>query len=153
MTSESEELVSFNGNYNRECSKQWKQAMDDEYDSLVKNQTWELVPLSEGKTIVGSCWIYKITGKTDGSLYRFKARLDANGYSQSKGADYNDAFSPVVRYSAIRSLLVLANVHDLEVHHKDVTTAFLYGLINSEIYIAQPEGCIDREYVLAYLIR
>eukprot|EP00795_Rhopilema_esculentum_P009823 gene9823-biopygen12578 len=57
--------------------------------------------------------------------------------------DYGEVFSPVARYSAIRSLLALANIHNLEVHQMDVKTAFLNGSIDSEIYMAQPEGYKD----------
>ena len=59
--------------------------------------------------------------------------------------DYNEIFSPVARYSAIRSLLALANANDLEVHPIDAKTAFLNGLIHSEIYMAQPDGYVDAE--------
>ena len=59
--------------------------------------------------------------------------------------DYNEVFSPVARYSAIRSLLALANANDLEVHQMDVKTAFLNGSIDSEIYMTQPEGYVDVE--------
>ena len=130
---------------NQGAIEQWRQAMDSEYNSLIKNQTWELVPLPEGKTAIGTRWIYKIKRNADGSLDRFKARLVAKGYAQSKGEHYNEVVSPVARYSAIRSLLALANANDLEVHQMDVKTAFLNGSIDSEIYMTQPEGYVDTE--------
>ena len=129
LASESDETKTVSGAWNGKNSEQWKQAMDSEYDSLLKNQTWELVLLRNA----------------DGSLDRFKARLVAKGYAQSKGVDYNEIFSPVARYSAIRSLLALANANDLEVHPIDAKTAFLNGLIHSEIYMAQPDGYVDAE--------
>ena len=63
----------------------------------------------------------------NGSVNRFKARLVAQGYSQVKGVDYDEVFSPVARTTSMRSLLALANVHDLEIHQMDVKTAFLNG--------------------------
>ena len=59
--------------------------------------------------------------------------------------DYKEYFSPVVRNSAIRSLLALANANDLEVHQMDVKTSFHNGSIDSEIYMTQPEGYGDIE--------
>ena len=126
-------------------SEQWRQAMDSEYYSLIKNQTWELVPPPEGKTAIGTRQIYKIKCNADGSLDRFKARLVAKGYAQSKGEHYNEVFSPVARYSAIRSLLALANANDLEVHQMEVKSAFLNGSVDSEICMTQSESNFNTE--------
>ena len=62
--------------------------------------------------------------------------LVAQGYYQTRGVDYDDVFLPVARYSAIRSLLALANVNDWEIHQMHIKTAFLNGPINSEIYMS-----------------
>ena len=79
---------------------------------------------------------------SDGSLDRFKARLVAQGYTQTRGIDYEEGFAPVAKYSTVRSLLTLANAHDLEVHQLDVKTAFLSGSVEHDIYMFQP-GFID----------
>ncbi|KAK3697978.1 hypothetical protein QZH41_003963 [Actinostola sp. cb2023] len=60
-----------------------------------------------------------------------------------KGIDYDEVFSPVARHESLRSLLALANAHDLEMHQMDVTTAFLNGTLDCEIYMSQPEGFVD----------
>ena len=62
LTSESDEPKSPSEALNGEHSDQWKEAMDSEYSSLLKNETWELVPPIEGKNIVGSHWIFKSQG-------------------------------------------------------------------------------------------
>ena len=72
-----------------------------------------------------------------------KARLVAQGYSQTQGVDYEEVFSPVVRYSSIRTLLALAIAYDLQVHQMDVKTAFLNGTGDHDIYMSQPEGFVD----------
>ena len=126
-----------------EHSVQWKNAMSSEYSSLIKNDTLELVPPPNDKNIVGSKWDLKVKIKADGTVDRFKARLVAQGYSPTHGIDYDEVFSPVAKYSAIRSLLALANAHNLEVHQMDVKTAFLNGLIDCDIYMSQPESFID----------
>lgn len=82
----------------------------------------------------------KVKRNEDGSIDRFKARLVAQGYSQVKGVDYIKVFSPVARYTSVRSLLALANAQDLEIHQMDVKTAFL---LDCEIYMSQPEGFVD----------
>ena len=126
-----------------EHSAEWRSAMSVEFESLTKNNTWELVPPPEGKNIVGSKWVLKMKRNSDGSLDCFKARLVAQGYTQTHGIDYEEVFAPVAKYSTIRSLLTLANAHDLEVHQLDVKTAFLNGSVEHDIYMSQPEGFID----------
>ena len=124
---------------------QWKEATDPEYDSLISNDTWELVPLPEGKNVVGSRWVFKVKPDENGSVERFKARLVTQGYSQGEGTDYHEVFSPVVRSTSIRTLLALANTCDWEVHQMDVHTAFLHGDLDEEIYMKQPDGYTDEE--------
>ena len=99
-----------------EHSIHWKETTDCEYDSLLSNDTWDLVPLPEGKNVVGSCWVFKLKRNSDGSVERYKACLVAQGYSQSEEVDYQEVFSPVVCYSTIRSLLAVANIYDWEIH-------------------------------------
>ena len=117
--------------------------MLSEYSSLVENETWELVPPPTDKNIVGSRWVLRIKRGEDGAMGRFKARLVAQSYSQIKGTDYDKVFSPVARHTSLRSLLALANAHDLEIHQMDVKTAFLNGTLDCEIFMSQPEGFVD----------
>ena len=138
-----EEPKSFNAAHNSKHFDQWENAMKNEYNSLLKNNTWELVPRPKDQNIVGCRWVYKVKRNEDGSIERFKARLVAKGYTQTEGVDYSEVFSPVARFPSIRTLLAFANAHDLEVHHMDVTTAFLNGDLDCEIFMEQPEGFVD----------
>ena len=138
-----EEPKSFKGACNDEHHVQWEKAMKNEFTSLIKNKTWDLVPRPEDKNIVGNRWVYKIKRDENGSVERFKARLVAKGFTQTEGVDYGEVFSPVARFPTIRSLLAFANAHNLEIHHMDVTTAFLNGDLDCEIFMEQPEGFVD----------
>ena len=71
----------------------WKAAMDVEFDALLKNKTWHLVPPQRGKNIVDCKWVFKIKRKADGTLDKYKARLVAKGYKQRYGIDYEDTFN------------------------------------------------------------
>jgi hypothetical protein len=120
---------------------EWMSAMQAEMESLQKNGTWELVPAPKGKKAVRCKWVYKLKeGATPEEKPRYKARLVAKGYSQIPGIDYNDIFSPVVKHTSIRALLGMVASNDLELEQLDVTTAFLNGELEEEIFMHQPEG-------------
>ena len=75
-----------------------------------------------------------------GVIIKYKARLVVKGYSQRKGVDYDEIYSPVVRIETIRLLIALAALKDWQIHHLDVKSAFLNGEINEVIYVKQHEG-------------
>ena len=76
------------------------------------------------------------------STERFKAHLVAQGYMQREGLDYDENLSPVVRSESIRSVISLACKEGLKLHQMDVTTVFLNGELDQEIYMRQPKGFI-----------
>lgn len=121
-------------------AKFWKRAMQEEFDSLIQNKTFDLVSLPEGRKPITCKWVFKIKRNTDGSIERYKCRLVARGFSQKAGIDYHETFSPVARLDSIRLILSIVAKEDLDLIHFDVATAFLYGKLDEEIYMSQPEG-------------
>ena len=140
------EPTDINEAMNGNNSKEWKDAMCSEFESLTKNHTWDLVDKPNDKNIVGCKWVYKVKHDDKGNISRYKARLVAQGYTQKEGIDYGEVFAPVVKYNSIRSLLAIANELDLDVHQMDVKCAFLQGDLEEEIYMQQPEGFIDKDH-------
>ena len=118
---------------------EWKQAIRSEFVSLIKNKTWELVDRPNDQNVIGSRLILKNKFNTNGTLERRKARVVAKGYSQRPGIDFKETFAPVARLSSIRMLTALAIEYEMEIHQLDVTTAFLNGDIEEDIYIEMPE--------------
>ncbi|KAE8688563.1 Retrovirus-related Pol polyprotein from transposon TNT 1-94 [Hibiscus syriacus] len=115
---------------------------NDEMDSLMSNQTWELAELPPGKKALHNKWIYRIKEEHDGSK-RYKARLVVKGFQQKEGIDYNEIFSPVVKLSTIRLVLKIVAAENLHLEQLDVKTTFLHGDLEEEIYMRQPEGFIE----------
>ncbi|KAJ9550828.1 hypothetical protein OSB04_014873 [Centaurea solstitialis] len=120
----------------------WKEAIQDEIDSIMQNHTWDLSDLPPGCKPLNSKWIFKRKMKVDGSIDKYKARLVIQGFRQKEGIDFFDTYAPVARITTIRLLLALAAIHNLVVHQMDVKTAFLNGELNEEIYMRQPEGFV-----------
>lgn len=121
-------------------AEEWITAMKEEMSSMAKNHVWELVDLPPGRKTVGNKWVLKVKRKADGSIDKYKARLVAKGYTQREGIDYEETFSPVVRFASIRLILAIVAHLDLELFQMDVKTAFLNGELDDEIYMDQPKG-------------
>ena len=143
LLSDLDEPKSFKQASGGRYSKQWESAMNDEFKSLKTNQTWELVPRPSDQNVIGCRWVYKLKRGADGSIVKHKARLVAQGYSQTAGVDYEEVFAPVVHAATIRTLLSFANSNNFEVHQMDVKTAFLHGVLDCDLYMEQPEGYVD----------
>lgn len=73
---------------------EWKEAMQKEYDALIKNDTWKPVDPPLGTKPIGYKWVYKNKYKADGELDKHKARLVAKGFAQKEGVDYEETFPP-----------------------------------------------------------
>ena len=112
--------------------------MIEEYQSIMKNDVWDVVPRPEGKSVVTPKRIYKIKHAADGSIEKYKAIFVARGFSQKEGINYEETFAPVARYTSIRSILALAIVTKWKMHQMDVKTAFLNSVVEEEVYVEQP---------------
>jgi hypothetical protein len=102
----------------------WKAAMDEEYDALIKNNTWHLVPSRHGQNVIDGKWVYKVKRKADGTVDRYKARLVAKGFKQQYGIDYEETFSPVVKSATIRVVLSLVVSRGWSLRQLDVKNTF-----------------------------
>ena len=114
--------------------------MTEEYQSIMKNDVWDIVPKPEGKSVVSSKWIYKIKHAADGSIEKYKARFVARGFSQKEGIDYEATFSLVSRYTSNRTIMEFASMMKWDLHQMDVKTSFLNGMIEEDVYIEQLQG-------------
>ena len=105
----------------------WTQEINEEMVALEKNNTWKLMPLPEGKKVVGCKLVFSIKYKADGTIDLYKARLVVKGYTQSYDIYYQETFSLVAKLNTIRVLLSIAANLDWPLHQFDVKNAFLHG--------------------------
>nr|GEV25589.1 retrovirus-related Pol polyprotein from transposon TNT 1-94 [Tanacetum cinerariifolium] len=124
----------------------WIEAMQDELLQFKLQKVWTLVDLPNGKRDIGTKWVYKNKKDKKDIVIRNKARLDAQGYTQEEGIDYDEVFALVARIEAIRLFLAYASFKDFVVYQMDVKSAFLYGKIEEEVYVCQPPGFEDPEF-------
>ncbi len=99
-----------------EYAKKWEITMQEDYDSLVVNNTWTLVPLPKGRKPISCKWVFKIKHGVDGEVERYKDRLVARGFTQTFGVNYNETFAPIAKFVSICCILALATIEDMEIH-------------------------------------
>jgi hypothetical protein len=133
------DLVSFN-----EAAKEdaWIKEMDEEIDSIERNNTWDLVDLPEGKNNIGVKWVYKNKLNADDEVEKYKARLVAQGFSQHPGIDYNETFSLVAIIDTVRMVLAIVAHNRWIMHQMDIKFPFLNGCLGEEVYVRQPPGYV-----------
>ena len=104
--------------------------MKEEISVLHTQGTWSLVPLPANKNLVGCKWIFKLKRHSYGSIAWHKARLVAKGFTQEKGVNYVDKYSPVMRYENFRLVLAIAAMAKWELRQLDAKNAFLNGKLD-----------------------
>jgi hypothetical protein len=117
--------------------------MAEEYQALIDNGTWRLVPRPPGANVVSGKWIFKHKYHSDGTLARHKARWVVRDFSQQHGIDYDETFSPVVKHPTIRTVLSIAASRSWPIRQLDVKNAFLHGHLEEIVYCQQPPDFVD----------
>uniref|UniRef100_A0A2N9GIZ9 Reverse transcriptase Ty1/copia-type domain-containing protein n=1 Tax=Fagus sylvatica TaxID=28930 RepID=A0A2N9GIZ9_FAGSY len=121
-------------------SREWRHAMNLEFDALLRNQTWTLVPSHSSQNLIGCKWVFRVKRKADGTVERHKARLVAKGFHQQFGVDYDETYSPVIKPTTVRTVLSLAISSGWCLRQIDIQNAFLHGTLKEEVFMSQPPG-------------
>jgi hypothetical protein len=119
--------------------------MQKELNNFKRNEVWSLVERPK-LNFVGTKWVFRNKQDEHGVVTRNKVRFVAKGYSQVKGLDFDETFSPVARLESIRILLSYVTHHDFKLYQIDVKSAFLNGPIKEEVYAEQPPDFDSGEY-------
>ncbi|GKE73455.1 tocopherol cyclase, partial [Tanacetum coccineum] len=106
--------------------------MKEEYDALMKNGTWSLVPRASNTNVVDGMRVYRLKRDKNGAITRYKARFVAKGFRQQPGIDFHETFSPVVKSTTIRAVLSLAVTNDRSLRQLDIQNAFLHGNLKEQ---------------------
>ncbi|GKE54002.1 putative ribonuclease H-like domain-containing protein [Tanacetum coccineum] len=125
----------------------WIEAMQEELLQFQLQKVWTLVNLPNGKKAIGTKWVFRNKKDEKGIVVINKARLVAQGYTQEEEIDYDEVFAPFARIKAIRLFLAYASFMGFIVYQMDVKSAFLYSTIDEEVYVYQPPGFEDPQFL------
>lgn len=123
-----------------EDAEKWKQAMQEEISSLIRNNTWRIVKKPPQANVVSCKWVYRIKLGPSGDIERYKARLVARGFSQRHNEDYFETFSPVATHTSMRVFLAVLSTLQREIIKIDISTAYLESTLDERIYMQIPQG-------------
>lgn len=124
---------------------QYLSVMQKELDQLQKNNTWTLVPRPTSYPVLKGRWVLNRKYQQNND-YIFKARWVAKGFQQEFGVNYQETFANTTRPDLIRLLLAIATAQDWIIQSWDIKQAFPNALIDTTIFIEQPEGFSDPRY-------
>ncbi|KAF5462860.1 hypothetical protein F2P56_018831 [Juglans regia] len=126
----------------------WHTAMASEFEALLRNDTWTLVPPHPNQNLLGSKCVLKTKRLADGTIEQCKARLVAKGFHQQAGLDYSKTFSPVVKLVTIRLLFSITVSRKWPLHQLDIRNAFLHRDLEEDVFIQQPTRWEEHLYRL-----
>ena len=118
--------------------KQWLGAVDEELESMRKNNVWIYVDRPK-QNVIDSRWLFKKKPNKDGGI-KYKARLVIRGFKDTNQYDLRETYAPVARLPTVRIVLAIINKLNLDAIQLDVKTAFLNGTIHEEIFMEVPDG-------------
>ncbi|GJX02040.1 retrovirus-related pol polyprotein from transposon TNT 1-94 [Tanacetum coccineum] len=121
--------------------------MQDELNKFERLQVWELVLRPERKNIIALRWLWKNECDAENIVVQNKTRLVSKGYKQEEGIDFEESFAPVARLKVVRMCIAYAAHKNITIFQMDVKTAFLNGPLKEEVYVSQPKGFIDPEFL------
>jgi hypothetical protein len=121
--------------------RMWEAAIKEEYNSLVENMTWTMSDVPANRSSLTGKWVFKVKRGAEGQILRYKARWVVRGFEQKEGVDFHETFASVVKPMSYKAIFAMAAAYDWEIEQMDVKTAFLYGDIDTEIYMELPSGC------------
>uniref|UniRef100_A0A2N9E6L3 Integrase catalytic domain-containing protein n=1 Tax=Fagus sylvatica TaxID=28930 RepID=A0A2N9E6L3_FAGSY len=121
-------------------SPAWRKAINLEFDTLLKNQTWQLVPPHSSQNLIGCKWVFRTKRKADGSVERHKTRLVAKGFHQQPRIDYDETYSPIVKPTTVHTVLSIAISSGWPLCQIDIQNAFLHDTLMEQVFMTQPPG-------------
>ena len=129
----------------------WYDSMVIELETLLRINAWTLVKRDPSMKVLPMTWAFKLKRYPDDLAKKFKARFCVRGDRQVEGIDYFETWAPVVQWTTVRSMMILATNKKLCSAQADITAAFVHAPLdeNDDVYVQQPRGFeVPGNYVL-----
>jgi hypothetical protein len=140
LTNETNDPWTYDEAMKRSNAVEWDIACENKIRMFQQMGVYNVVPHPVGRKVIGSKWVFCTKQGPDGKIYKHKACIMAQGFTQIEGLDYNQTFSLVIKLSTFCTILAIATQQNLTIHQMDVKSAYLNGKIKEEIYMEAPPG-------------
>jgi len=138
------EPTNFDDIQNLSDKNEWLKSVNEELENMKTLQVFESTEkVPEKANITASRWIFKYKKNSKGEIIKRKSRLVAKGFTQQKGIDYHETFSPTLKSDSIRIFTALAVQNKFNIHQIDINAAYLNAPLKEEIYMKPPKGHED----------
>lgn len=128
-------------------NERWSQSIKDEYDALIRNNIWDLVPYLKDIKVIDNNWLFRIKELVNGSLEKLKSRLVANGYLQVVGYDFLKKFSPMVKHATVKVFISISLCNKWVLQKLDISNMLFNGTLHQEVLMRQPTRFIDKAHL------
>ncbi|MBW0552465.1 hypothetical protein O181_092180 [Austropuccinia psidii MF-1] len=136
--------LTYNQAINSKDHEHWLKAIAKELQNMTDLNVWEEVAVKEDTKLIGTTWVFKTKRNDLNQIIEHKARLCAQGFSQTQGKDYFKTFTPTGRLNSLRTLISYAAANDLKFEQLDIKSAFLNAPLEEDVYLTIPQG-LDRD--------
>ncbi|MBW0560427.1 hypothetical protein O181_100142, partial [Austropuccinia psidii MF-1] len=140
ITSDTSTPRTFNGALSSPDKDLWLASIKRELESMNALGVWEVIELDPLLKLVGTTWVFKIKKDHLGQVTEYKARLCAQGFTQSAGIDFNQTYAPTGRLNSLRTLIAFAAAKNLDFHQIDIKSAFLNAPLSETVYLGITQG-------------
>ncbi|MBW0497926.1 hypothetical protein O181_037641 [Austropuccinia psidii MF-1] len=118
----------------------WTAAIAKELSAMNDLNIWDIIELKDDYKLVGTTWVFKMKKDHLKQTIEYKARLCAQGFTQTPGIDFDKTYAPTGRLNLLRALVAHACTNNLEFHQIDVKSAFLNAPLSEKVYLSVPQG-------------
>ncbi|MBW0517549.1 hypothetical protein O181_057264 [Austropuccinia psidii MF-1] len=118
----------------------WSSAIEKELSSMNRLHVWDVVDLKPDYKLVGTTWVFRTKRNHLNEVVEYKARLCAQGFTQTPGVDFDKTYAPTGRMNSLRTLISYAASNNLLFHQVDIKSAFLNAPLAETVYLSIPQG-------------
>ncbi len=133
---QSDESQTLNEATQRADWSEWEAVMRTEFNSLIENHIWDLIKRLSQNVIIDR-WTFRLKRDRDENLQRYKVRWVTHDFKQRHEVDFDETFVSVVKFVSYKTLMTISIIRELQIRHMNVVIAFLYELLDEDVYVIQ----------------